>query len=450
MNALVLSLCLSAAPPLPAWALKEETVAAQLADSKLMKSLAAPADEQGEPVSAEELRALVKKLKPTIDAPSSNGLVKLPTNVYAKELLGMATPPPPASASKKKSMSDLMSGRSAVNAGAAFLRLHEAELKEAAAGTAVKPVDIVALFAWQSDFGNSTGEYLLFNVFLGEVVFLDAAYEAALQRGHTDDEGRFKAEKLEKFKNDAVAKLSALLRYAKLHKKDALTIKGSWAGGVGAAQFTPLQFQYMTDSQFYNTGGEMDAAASLARFLADNGYAKDRKGAFHAYNPGDEWVAGVIKYADALKKYGPAVLCTVRTNGLTNFKTSLPVSELNVAAELFEYAKANYGAPIACDHNVIIGETYMDGPGLNTAGEMPANTLYFKDGVEIRDAIGVDVASVSITAPRGLKKPKAAKAAMAKYARQASVCSASTEEDNLVTCEEEDGRLMSLTYQEIH
>lgn len=111
----------------------------------------------------------------------------------------------------------------------------------------------------------------------------------------------------------AEAELLELLRISKTLEKDPLSIKGSWAGAFGMAQFIPSSYsKYAVDG---NGDGEIDlfdfpdATASIANYLISHGWEKNNPEknwrAVYAYNHCDDYVKAIFAYAKALKT-GPS------------------------------------------------------------------------------------------------------------------------------------------------
>jgi membrane-bound lytic murein transglycosylase B len=107
----------------------------------------------------------------------------------------------------------------------------------------------------------------------------------------------------------AEGELAELLRISKNLGKDPLSIKGSWAGAFGMAQFIPSSYmKYAVDG---NNDGTVDlfdfsdATASIANYLKAHGWEKDSPDknwkAVYAYNHCDEYVKAIFAYAKALK-----------------------------------------------------------------------------------------------------------------------------------------------------
>lgn len=107
----------------------------------------------------------------------------------------------------------------------------------------------------------------------------------------------------------AEGELAELLRIAKRLNTDPLSIRGSWAGAFGMAQFIPSSYtKFAVDG---NGDGTIDlfdfsdATASIANYLSAYGWERDqpekRWKAVYEYNHCDEYVKAIFAYAKALK-----------------------------------------------------------------------------------------------------------------------------------------------------
>ncbi|OPY75911.1 MAG: Membrane-bound lytic murein transglycosylase B precursor [Syntrophorhabdus sp. PtaU1.Bin153] len=108
--------------------------------------------------------------------------------------------------------------------------------------------------------------------------------------------------------------LAELLRISQKFSKDPLSIRGSWAGAFGIAQFVPSSYvRFAVDG---NADGMVDlfdfsdATASIANYLKAHGWENDRpeknRQAVYAYNRCDNYVAAVFAYARAISGEEPS------------------------------------------------------------------------------------------------------------------------------------------------
>ncbi|HNW59514.1 MAG TPA: lytic murein transglycosylase [bacterium] len=291
------------------WELSERTVfvegkPANASVVALLRALAAPGG-RGVAVSEQEFREQLARLLP---------------EVYAENVIKYATPQSVAIQNREHAdyRTVFMKPRR-IKEGVKFLVAHQVILDKAATEFSVASKDIVAILMWESGLGEFVGNHLIFNVLLGQILYLDQARDLAardlIRRGEADSsllpvreaEGR----RLERLKRSAVANLAALLRISKEKGVDATRQRGSWGGAIGYVQFMPSSLQFARDG---DGDGRIDlctwpdAIFSVANFLHANGYGaseKSRRYALLAYNPIDSYADGVIQYAEAIIKKLP-------------------------------------------------------------------------------------------------------------------------------------------------
>jgi membrane-bound lytic murein transglycosylase B len=252
----------------------------------------------GQPVMCHEFTAIIHDLTDI--------------GTYARQLLKYATPISRKIQDKahyeysKKLMSE-----DRLKAGLCFLIEHEATLKAAEKKFGVHPKDIVGILMWESALGKYTGDYRLFNVFMGQILYLMRAEKLALAELAAKGQNfqyskRSQKKRLEKIMKNAVKNLAALLRVSKAVNANPLEQFGSWGGAIGYAQFMPASLVFAIDA---NRDGKInlyswpDAIFSVANYLKKSGYRKSwraRRRAIFAYNRLDSYVRGVINYADLI------------------------------------------------------------------------------------------------------------------------------------------------------
>lgn len=107
----------------------------------------------------------------------------------------------------------------------------------------------------------------------------------------------------------AESELIELLLISKSKNLDPLSIKGSWAGAFGIAQFIPSSYtKYAVDG---NNDGVIDlfdledATASIANYLKVHGWERNSSEknwkAVYEYNHCDEYVKAIFAYAESIK-----------------------------------------------------------------------------------------------------------------------------------------------------
>jgi membrane-bound lytic murein transglycosylase B len=196
-----------------------------------------------------------------------------------------------------------------IAAGAAFARDRAAALERAAARHGVDPEVVVAILMWESKLGAITGEYLAFNSFASQAFFAQEANEVALTGKGKALELRLldrkrQPERVAAIRERARKNLLVLVRSCKARGIDPLGIKGSWAGALGFPQFMPASLRWAEDG---DGDGKIDlftfedSIASIARYLDEHGFGRNRQAAIWSYNHEDAYVKGVLAFADALR-----------------------------------------------------------------------------------------------------------------------------------------------------
>ncbi|MBN2090017.1 lytic murein transglycosylase [candidate division KSB1 bacterium] len=252
----------------------------------------------GMPLSADEFKMIIARHP-------------LP-RAYAKQLIKYATP------QSKKIQDDAHSNylnkllrTERQEAGVKFVLEHSVILNQVQMAYNIHPKDIVSILMWESGLGQYTGKYRIFDIFMGQLLYLEEAEKYAIVQlcinGDTtlnnlpDQTRRFK-----RIQANAIKNLTALLRITKQLGSDPLEHYGSWGGAIGYVQFMPASLKFAVDGDqdgiidLYNWS---DAIYSVANYLNAAGYnhkPNSRRRAIFAYNHLDSYVNGVIEYADAV------------------------------------------------------------------------------------------------------------------------------------------------------
>jgi membrane-bound lytic murein transglycosylase B len=200
--------------------------------------------------------------------------------------------------------------------GKNFLNKYSDILDKAEKKYGVLKQDVVSILMWESGLGKFTGDSRVFNILLGQILFIDSAQKFALKKiikkersdPFTDISFRESEQKrISHRKIYAVEGLASLIRYCKEKRMDPLEQKGSWGGAIGYVQFMPFNLGYAVDADsdgVINLKEWPDAIYSAANYLKSKGnYSKDERGrreAIFQYNHSDEYVEGVIRYSDAI------------------------------------------------------------------------------------------------------------------------------------------------------
>ncbi|MHB8068284.1 MAG: lytic murein transglycosylase [Desulfobaccales bacterium] len=183
--------------------------------------------------------------------------------------------------------------------GRAYMQEHRQELAKAEARFGVSPEVIVGILTVESDLGNATGKYPVFNVFASLAVMdspeviREVGLDPSLQ-------GR-----LHKKAAWAQKELQVFLEYCRAKKVDPFFYNGSWAGAMGFCQFLPSSLK-SSGVDGDNDGRvdlftHADAISSIACYLHKSGFnpgnrASSRR-AVYSYNHSEAYVDTVLTLA---------------------------------------------------------------------------------------------------------------------------------------------------------
>lgn len=212
-----------------------------------------------------------------------------------------------------RSVIDVLTSRSRLRLGRKFAVEHEATLAKVSKTYGVTVEDLLAMMNTESRFGQVQGSFLVGQVFVATMAYLEPMRAAAQARGDYDKKGAVSAEKnlerVERRTRYAVKNLATLLKYAEKRNMDPLAFRGSWAGAIGITQFMPASLKWAVDGDdngIIDLSTFPDAIASTANYLVEHGYrAGDRKAraaSFSAYNPNDEYVRAILAYSEKIAK----------------------------------------------------------------------------------------------------------------------------------------------------
>ena len=183
--------------------------------------------------------------------------------------------------------------------GRAYLQEHRRDLNRAAAKYGVAPEVIVAILTVESDLGNVTGRYPVFNVFASLAVMdtPEVIRELGLDLSLKD--------RLNKKAAWARQELRVFLEYCRAARLDPYFYKGSWAGAMGFCQFLPTSLK--------NCGADgdgdgkvdlfthADAIFSIACYLQKSGFSRQNRStwrrAVYRYNHSEAYVDTVLYLA---------------------------------------------------------------------------------------------------------------------------------------------------------
>ncbi|MCK5739481.1 lytic murein transglycosylase, partial [bacterium] len=200
-----------------------------------------------------------------------------------------------------------------IRSGVEFMEKNDSLLTVAEKRFRVRRQDIVGILMWESGLGSNTGNFRVFNIFMGQLLYLNQAEHVAIARmmrkGYADvPELGEQSKRFHRLKRNAMRNMVALMRLSKASGTDPLEQYGSWGGAIGFPQFMPASLQFAIDADGdgqVNLYEWPDAIFSVANYLHVNRYGtakKARRRAIFSYNRLDSYVNGVIQYADAISK----------------------------------------------------------------------------------------------------------------------------------------------------
>lgn len=184
--------------------------------------------------------------------------------------------------------------------GRVYMQEHRQELDRAAARYGVAPEVIVAILTVESDLGNATGRYPVFNVFASLAVMDTPEVIRDL-----DLNPALKA-RLRKKANWARRELAVFLAYCRAHKIDPFFFSGSWAGAMGFCQFLPTSLRNCGVDGDGDCRVDLfthaDAISSIACYLHKSGFNRQKRAtwrrAVYSYNHSEAYVDTIIRLAN--------------------------------------------------------------------------------------------------------------------------------------------------------
>ncbi|MGA7577393.1 MAG: lytic murein transglycosylase [Desulfobaccales bacterium] len=184
--------------------------------------------------------------------------------------------------------------------GRAYLAAHQDALNRAEAQYGVAPEVIVAILTVESNLGNNTGKYPVFNVFASLAVM---ASPEVINDLDLDAAGR---DRLGKKAAWAQRELRVFLAYCAAHHLDPFLYSGSWAGAMGFCQFLPSSLKSCGVSASGKGPVDLfthdDAIFSIACYLHKSGFQLQNRAswrrAVYGYNHSDAYVDTVITLAE--------------------------------------------------------------------------------------------------------------------------------------------------------
>lgn len=199
-----------------------------------------------------------------------------------------------------------------INQAKKYMQKHQAQLDKTEKSYGVDKRVITAIILVETGLGTTLGKSTILNTLSSLSAFEDPAVRNDFWKNfkRKNEISRQKFEKRAIRKSAwAYRELKAFLEYTQRENFDPVTIKGSYAGALGIAQFMPTTLMaYARDG---NQDGVIDlfthadAMASIASFLKRYGWkpgidSKKAKKIIYRYNHSDYYVNTIMKISDLL------------------------------------------------------------------------------------------------------------------------------------------------------
>ncbi|MDI6853584.1 MAG: lytic murein transglycosylase [Deltaproteobacteria bacterium] len=183
--------------------------------------------------------------------------------------------------------------------GRAYLKEHRVKLHQAMSLYGVAPEVIVAILTVETNLGNITGKYPVFNVFASLAV-MDTPEVMA----EADLSPNLQA-RLRKKAAWAGRELKIFLKYCQENRLDPYQYCGSWAGAMGYAQFLPSSLARCGKDGDGDGKVDLfthpDAIFSIANYLSKSGFRQENRNTWRravlAYNNSDAYADTVLRLA---------------------------------------------------------------------------------------------------------------------------------------------------------
>ena len=206
-----------------------------------------------------------------------------------------------------------MTKRSWIGQGRVYMKQQREALQKALTDYGVDPKVITAIILVETKFGRYTGKRSIMSILSTMATLADPGPREYLWRQLPKDkriDRDLYEQKADQKAEWAYRELKAFLLYTEQHQMDAASIKGSYAGALGIAQFMPSNIlAYGRDG---NGDGRIDlfddadAIVSIASYLQHYGWKPglDRKQAYkvvYHYNHSKYYVDTILEIADLLE-----------------------------------------------------------------------------------------------------------------------------------------------------
>jgi peptidoglycan lytic transglycosylase B len=206
-----------------------------------------------------------------------------------------------------------MTGRSWIREGRVYMQEQDKALQKALKEYGVDPNVITAIILVETKFGRYVGNQSIISILSTMATLRDREPREYMWQQLPKDrrlERSLFNQKADQKADWAYRELKALLTYTKQHQIDVLSIKGSYAGALGIAQFMPSNI--LAYGQDGNGDGRIDlfndadAIVSIASYLKHFGWKPGlkRKQAYkvvYHYNHSKYYVNTILEIADLLE-----------------------------------------------------------------------------------------------------------------------------------------------------
>lgn len=189
---------------------------------------------------------------------------------FKPDIVRAITPPAEAPVRSWQNYRAMFVNQQRVQAGLRFRERNAEALRRAAAQFGVPEEIIIAIIGVETVYGRNMGRYRV----------IDALMTLAFDYPRRAEYFR--------------AELEHFLIYARDSGMDTLGVRGSFAGAIGIPQFMPGSYRRFAvdfdgDGQANLTDSATDAIGSVANYLKEHGWERDRPVAFPAAVNGDAW-----------------------------------------------------------------------------------------------------------------------------------------------------------------
>lgn len=200
-----------------------------------------------------------------------------------------------------------------IKKASAYMNKHEKTLEQARQEFGVDPEVITAILLVETRLGTYTGNQVVINILATMAALGDTDVRRRFWQS-LPEENRFSKKRFEDRADArsqwAYRELKAFLVYIQRENLDPVSIKGSYAGAVGIAQFMPSNILRLghdgNQDGRVDLFNHVDAIFSVARYLSHHGWEpgisrQKAEKVVHRYNPSSYYVNTVLDITERLK-----------------------------------------------------------------------------------------------------------------------------------------------------